>query len=32
MEVNGRQEPADEQRLPVANLCLYFHGTRCPER
>jgi hypothetical protein len=32
MEVDGRQVPADEQQLPVANLCLYFHGTRCPER
>jgi hypothetical protein len=32
MEVDGREVPADEQRLPVANLCLYFHGTRCPER
>lgn len=32
MEVDGDQRPADEQRLPVANLCLYFHGPRCPER
>jgi hypothetical protein len=32
MEVDGERVPADEQRLPVANLCLYFHGTGCPER
>lgn len=32
MDVNGRQLPADEQRLPPANLCLYFHGTSCPTR
>jgi hypothetical protein len=32
MEVEGRLVPADRQELPVANLCLYVHGTSCPER
>jgi hypothetical protein len=32
MEVDGRMLPADQQRLPPANLCLYFHGQKCPER
>ena len=32
MDVEGEMLPADEQRLPVANLCLYFHGTECPKR
>jgi hypothetical protein len=32
MQVGGRMVPADRQRLPVANLCLYFHGQKCPNR
>lgn len=32
MEVDGESVPADTQKLPPANLCLYFHGTECPER
>jgi hypothetical protein len=32
MDVDGEMLPADEQQLPVANLCLYFHGTECPKR
>ena len=32
MEVDGETVPADTQKLPPANLCLYFHGTECPER
>ena len=32
MEVDGELVAADEQELPVANLCLYFHGTSCPKR
>lgn len=32
MEVDGREVPADGRPLPPANLCLYFHGTSCPER
>lgn len=32
IRVDGRDLPADEQRLPPANLCLYFHGTTCPPR
>lgn len=32
LEVGGRLVPAAEQRLPEANLCHYFHGTRCPDR
>ncbi len=32
MDVDGKTVPADEQKLPPANLCLYFHGTECPER
>lgn len=32
MDVEGEMLPADEQQLPPANLCLYFHGTVCPER
>jgi hypothetical protein len=32
MEVEGESVPADTQKLPPANLCLYFHGTECPER
>jgi hypothetical protein len=30
MEVDGRRAPADEQELPVANLCHYFAGQECP--
>lgn len=29
-EVDGRMVDARTQRLPVANLCHYFHGTECP--
>lgn len=32
MRVAGQEVPADEQSLPPANLCLYFHGTACPSR
>ena len=32
MKVGDRMVPADEQPLPTANLCLYFHGRACPER
>lgn len=32
MKVEGEMVPADTQKLPVANLCHYFHGTTCPER
>ena len=32
MEVEGESVPAHTQQLPPANLCLYFHGTECPER
>jgi hypothetical protein len=32
MRVDGKTVPADTQKLPPANLCLYFHGTECPER
>jgi hypothetical protein len=32
IDVDGESVPADEQELPVANLCLYFHGTSCPGR
>jgi hypothetical protein len=32
MKVGGKEVPADTQKLPPANLCLYFHGTKCPER
>ena len=32
MKVGDRMVPADEQRLPTANLCLYFHGRECPKR
>ena len=28
----GRRVPADTQKLPVANLCQYFHGPDCPRR
>jgi hypothetical protein len=28
----GRRVPADTQKLPVANLCQYFHGKECPRR
>ncbi|MCD6728130.1 MAG: hypothetical protein LT070_12955 [Solirubrobacteraceae bacterium] len=31
-DANGRSVPADTQRLPPANLCLYFYGTDCPRR
>lgn len=31
MRVGSEMKPADEQELEVANLCLYFHGTECPE-
>jgi len=31
MLVDGVQVPADTQRLEVANLCLYFAGTACPD-
>lgn len=30
LEVDGQVRPADEVELPVANLCLYFWGPRCP--
>jgi hypothetical protein len=30
MEVDGRDVPADTQKLPPANLCHYFHGQECP--
>jgi hypothetical protein len=32
MDVEGKMLPADEQRLPVANLCSYFSGPTCPKR
>jgi hypothetical protein len=32
MDVKGKMLPADEQQLPVANLCHYFHGQTCPKR
>ena len=32
MDVDGRRVPADEQRLPEANLCHYFYGQECPDR
>ncbi len=32
MEVDGRRVPADEQKLPEANLCHYFYGQECPDR
>jgi hypothetical protein len=32
MEVDGAMVPADTQKLPVANLCLYFSGTTCPKK
>jgi hypothetical protein len=32
MDVEGEMLPADEQQLPVANLCHYFHGQTCPKR
>jgi hypothetical protein len=32
VEARGEMVPADTQRLPMANLCLYFHGTKCPDR
>jgi hypothetical protein len=32
MDVEGEMLPADEQELPVANLCHYFHGQTCPKR
>jgi hypothetical protein len=28
----GKTVPADTQKLPVANLCHYFHGPECPKR
>ncbi len=31
MKVGSEMKPADEQKLPIANLCLYFYGTRCPD-
>jgi hypothetical protein len=32
MKVEERMVPADTQRLPPANLCLYFSGQKCPDR
>jgi hypothetical protein len=32
MDVDGEMLPADEQQLPEANLCHYFHGQSCPKR
>ena len=32
IEADGEMVPADTQQLPIANLCLYFHGTTCPDR
>jgi hypothetical protein len=32
IEAEGEMVPADTQRMPIANLCLYFHGTKCPDR
>ena len=31
MKVGSEMKPADEQTLPIANLCLYFYGTACPD-
>jgi hypothetical protein len=30
LEVDGEPKPADQVAMPIANLCIYFWGPRCP--